>query len=431
MKAVIMAGGKGTRLTQITNDEIPKSMVRLNNKPILAYQIEILKNNGITDITIIGGYLFHVIKEYVGDGSKWNVNITYIEEERPLGTAGAFYYLKNRITEDFFLVFGDIIFDIDVKRFFRWHIKANASVTLLVHPNSHPHDSDLIQISQDGVVTGYQPKKSERTEYYPNLVNAGLYMIHPSILEYILEPKPFDLEQDLLFRHIISKNNLSAYRTPEYVKDVGTPERLAEVEADLANEIVHRKNLINRQKCIFLDRDGTLNRYAGLINNAGDIRLEKDVIEAVKLINHSEYLSIVITNQPVIARNLCTEQELLRIHSRLEGLLGDQGAYLDDICFCPHHPDKGYPEENPLFKIECGCRKPSTGLIKACVVKYNIDLEHSWMIGDTTTDIKTGENAGVKTILLKTGQQGKDKKYDVMPDRVCDSLLTAVKYILG
>lgn len=111
--------------------------------------------------------------------------------------------------------------------------------------------------------------------------------------------------------------------------------------------------------------------------------------------------------------------------------LGEQGAYLDDIVFCPHHPDKGYPEENPALKIACSCRKPNIGMLEYCVDNYHIDLSQSWFIGDTTVDIKTGKNAGTRTILLLTGEAGKDDKYTEQADFICENLLEAVHYIGG
>ena len=153
-------------------------------------------------------------------------------------------------------------------------------------------------------------------------------------------------------------------------------------------------------------------------------------MEAIKKNNASGRLGIVVTNQPVVARGLCDIVDVENIHKKLATLLGREGAFLDDIQFCPHHPDKGFPEENPAYKIPCECRKPKTGMIEKAAEKYNIDLAESWMIGDTTMDIQTGINAGMRTVLVLTGEAGKDKKYDVKPDFVCGNLLEAVEKIL-
>jgi histidinol-phosphate phosphatase family protein len=122
--------------------------------------------------------------------------------------------------------------------------------------------------------------------------------------------------------------------------------------------------------------------------------------------------------------------DLENIHRKLETLLGEQGVYVNDIFYCPHHPDRGYPEENEAYKIPCDCRKPKTGLIMEAASKYNIDLVHSFIIGDSTIDIQTGFNAGLKTILLSTGLGGNDRKYSVLPDYYAKNLLDALNFIL-
>jgi histidinol-phosphate phosphatase family protein len=220
------------------------------------------------------------------------------------------------------------------------------------------------------------------------------------------------------------------YCTSEFVKDVGTPERLRATEKDLTNGIVHARNLSNPQKAIFLDRDGTVNQYVGLVSDPAQFVLEESAAEAIAMINRSEYLAIVVTNQPVVARGMCDIETVEEIHRKLETLLGKEGAYVDAIRYCPHHPDKGYPEENPAYKIPCECRKPKPGMLYECAKQFHIDLAQSWMVGDCTTDIQTAKNAGTHSILVKTGEGGADDKFDARPDAVADDLLSAVKYIL-
>ena len=118
------------------------------------------------------------------------------------------------------------------------------------------------------------------------------------------------------------------------------------------------------------------------------------------------------------------------MHRKIETLLGQQGVYLDAILFCPHHPDKGFPEENPAYKIPCDCRKPAVGMLRECAIKFNIDLAASWFVGDTTVDVMTGINAGCKTALVQTGLAGSDHKFEVQPDLIACDLLNAVKKIL-
>ncbi|SHJ79571.1 D,D-heptose 1,7-bisphosphate phosphatase [Clostridium amylolyticum] len=428
MIAVIMAGGKGTRLKDIAVD-IPKPMVPVCNKPVLEHQIINLKKSGITDIILIIGHLGERIKEYFKDGRKLDVNISYVIEETPLGTAGALYYIKDKIKEDFFLIFGDLMLDVDWKRMKCFHKEKGAAITLLSHPNSHPFDSDLIIADKNNKVINWDSKHNIRDYYYKNLVNSGIYIISPIALKYIIEPKKMDFEKHIVIP-AINELGVYSYRSTEYVKDMGTLERYEAVSSDYSKGVIKRKNLKNPQKCIFLDRDGTLNELDGFINNNNKIKLIEGVADAIKLINASEYLCIIITNQPVIARGECSFEELQVIHNKIETILGKAGAYVDDIIFCPHHPHSGYKGEVKELKVNCNCRKPNIGMITDAVDRYNINLEESWFIGDTTVDIQTGINAGTKTILLLTGEKGQDGKYSVVPDTIKLNLLDAVKHIM-
>ena len=431
MQAVIMAGGKGTRLAELTKGEIPKPMVPVAGKPLLLWQIERLKNAGITDIILVIGHLGEKIREYFEDGTKFGVSISYIEEREPLGTAGSFYYLGDMLKEDdFFFMSGDLFFDIDFERMLEFH-KAHGSVaTLFVHPNGHPFDSDLLVLGEDSRILRFDSKHNVRDYWYDNCVNAGIFVFNRVICDQVPEPVKRNLENDVIKKMIEDGMPVYGYRSPEYVKDVGTVDRVNQTLADIARGVIAGKNLKNRQKCIFMDRDGTINQYRGLIYKEEDFELEDCAIEAIRTINRSGRLGIVITNQPVVARGLCEIEDVDRIHRKMASLLGHEGVFLDDVLYCPHHPDKGYPEENPLYKIPCTCRKPDIGLITKAAERYNIDLSASWMIGDTTTDLKTGKNAGLKTALVMTGEAGKDGKFDVKPDLCCKNLLEAVTEIL-
>lgn len=428
MDAVILAGGKGTRLSEFTK-EIPKPLIPLNGKPVLEYQINNLSACGIKNITLVVGHLGDKIKEYFGNGSKFGVNINYFHEEKPLGTAGSLFYIKENLSKNFILMYGDIICDIDFNRIIQFHIKKNSSLTMLAHPNNHPYDSDVLIVDGLDKVKGILRKNQQRDFYYNNCVNAGIFVINKDTLTLVKENEKQDFEKDFV-TELISHEKVYAYTTTEYVKDMGTPDRYKLVEEHLKGGIVKRKNLKNKQKAIFLDRDGTINIYAGLIHKVEQFDISEEIYEGLKMINSSEYIGIVITNQPVIARNLCTIEELENIHKKMETMLGNRGVFVDDIFFCPHHPDKGYPEENKEYKIKCTCRKPEIGLIEKAAEMYNIDLKQSFFIGDSTIDIQTGINAGVKTILLSTGVAGTDNKYDVKPDCYAKDLPEAIRMII-
>lgn len=398
MQAVIMAGGKGTRVASV-NGAIPKPMFPLCGKPVLLHQIQCLRRQGIINLTLTIGHLGSQIRDYFGDGSGFGVRIDYIEEKEPLGTAGALYYLKGKVTDDFLLINGDLIFDVDFGRLMDFHKGHKAMVTLLAHPNDHPYDSGIILADGDGKVSGWLTKEDER-EWYHNCVNAGLHVLSPVLLESMTAPKKMDLDREIL-KPLIPSGQIFVYRSPEYVKDMGTPERIAQVERDLETGLVQRKNLGQKQRAVFLDRDGTINKYVGFLRKAEEFELLDGAAEAIRRINRSGYLAIVVTNQPVIARGEVTWEGLDEIHRKMETLLGQEGAYLDDIFVCPHHPDRGFPGERLEYKMDCNCRKPKPGMLRKAAEKYNIDLAESWMLGDSQRDVDAGKAAGCQTVLLQ------------------------------
>ncbi|MGA1825340.1 MAG: D-glycero-alpha-D-manno-heptose-1,7-bisphosphate 7-phosphatase [bacterium] len=182
------------------------------------------------------------------------------------------------------------------------------------------------------------------------------------------------------------------------------------------------------RKAIFLDRDGVINREIGHIHRVDDFHLLENVSNAIKLINQSEYLAIIITNQSAVARGLCTIKDIDAIHKKMKTLLGKDGAKLDAIYYCPHHPDKGVPGENTVYKVDCDCRKPKIGMLKKAAEDFNIDLTSSYFIGDSTRDIVCGQNAHMKTIGVRTGYGCNDG--DVKPDLMFEDLYEAIRFII-
>lgn len=421
MFAVIMAGGKGTRLTSITKNEIPKAMVQIGGKPILQWQIEQLQEQDIKDIVIVIGHLGKAIMDYFGDGEKFGVHIQYILEHTPRGTAGSLASIPN-LGNDFILLLGDILFNVDLNRMFSFHKVNKAECTLFVHPNNHPYDSNIIILKNDKVIN-ILDKKEKNDNWYPNCVSAGIYIFQTKVCEQ-LPDKVLDLEKDVI-QSLILKNTVYGYISSEYVKDIGTEKRFHEAEQDLALNLPKKRSLKQKQKAIFLDRDGTINQEVGLISDLSQLELEPRAIEAIKRINNSEYLAIIITNQPVIAKGMCSLADLQLIHYKLETLLGAGGAFVNAIYYCPHHPQSGFIGENIAYKIKCNCRKPGTELFTRAAAQFNIDLTESWMIGDRIVDIQAGQAAGTKTILLHNDIP------EVSPTYKTNDLYDAVNLILG
>ena len=419
MKTVIMAGGRGTRISSVASD-IPKPMIKIEGKPVLEHELECLRDQGFTDIILTVSHLGSIIMDYFGDGSgispatgkPFGVHIEYYFEKEPLGNAGALFKIKDKLDSDFLLLNADAVFDVDFNRFVAFHNQHGGLVTLFTHPNSHPYDSGLIIADKKYSVEQWLAKEDDRPKYYRNRVNAGLHVINSLILDQSGidadkvgtlddngKPIKVDLDRQLL-KPLAGTGKMFCYDSPEYVKDMGTPERYYSVCEDYKAGRVSGKNLKNKQKAIFLDRDGTINKYVGFLRDIDEFELLDGVADAIQEINASGYLAIVSTNQPVIARGEVSFDELEMIHNKMETLLGQKGAYLDAIYFCPHHPHKGYEGERPELKFDCECRKPKPGMLLKAAQEFNIDLAQSWMIGDGENDIKAGMNAGCKTALI-------------------------------
>ncbi len=433
MKTVIMAGGKGTRIASVASD-IPKPMIKIQGVPVLEHEIECLRSQGYKDLIITVSHLGHIIKDYFGDGSKispatgksFGVNIEYFDEEIPLGNAGALFEIKDKLQEDFLLLNADSVFDVDFDRFVAFHKKCGGLATLFAHPNSHPYDSGLLINDSEGSVEKWLTKEDERPKYYKNCVNAGLHVISPKLLEKRPDTEKVDLDRQIL-KPLAGSGRLYAYNSPEYVRDMGTPERYEAVCRDFVAGTVRARNLRNKQKAIFLDRDGTINRYVGFLRDIDEFELMPGVSEAIRKINSSGYLAILVTNQPVIARGEVSYKELNEIHNKMETLLGADGAYLDAIYFCPHHPHRGYAGEIPELKIDCECRKPKPGMLLQAAKDFNIDLEQSWMVGDGANDILAGKSAGCHTALI--AEQANEDSFD--EDTRAGSLKEAIVKILN
>jgi D,D-heptose 1,7-bisphosphate phosphatase len=428
MQAVIVAGGKGTRLAQSTNG-LPKPMVQIGGKPLLEHQVLLCRKHAITDILLLTGFGSEQIENYFGDGSRWGTQIRYHHEPAPLGTAGAVLNAFDLLQERFLVLYGDTMVNVDLARFAAAN-EPNSAVQLFVHPNDHPCDSDLVELDSGKRIAAFRKPPHPNGACFANLVNAALYVMSKETLR---DWRSTYLSQELnfgktMFPAMLAQGvRLFAYRSREYIKDAGTPARLDEVRQDYASGRVQTRSLDTALPAVFLDRDGTLNADKKWIRRPEQIELLPGSASALRAINRSGWLAVLITNQPVIARGEATEPEVERIHHRLEWLLGQSGGFLDAIYYCPHHPGSGFTGERRELKIACSCRKPAAGLFELAASELNIDRSRSWMIGDSPVDVQAARNFGVASALLTstndTGSCKPDKAFPAMPD--------AVSYILN
>jgi histidinol-phosphate phosphatase family protein len=426
----ILAGGMGTRL-KARNGNLPKPMTPLLGYPVLQYQIECCRRHGFTRIALLVHYEHEAIINFFGDGRRFGVELTYCVEKIARGTAGALLDALGCMAYRFLVLYGDTYADIDLTALWQSHVSSGASCTLLLHPNDHPDDSDLVEIDAQFRVVAVHAYPHPTDTIYANLVNAALYVIQRDVLSGFIPAKSkSDLAKHTFPAMLDASLHLHAYVTPEYIKDMGTPERLDKVERDIVLGLPERLSSRNQRHAVFLDRDGTLNVEVNHLRSPSQVVLLPGAADAVRMINRAGLLAVGVTNQPVLARGEVTWPDLHRIHATLDHLLGVGKAYLDRMYICPHYPEKGFAGEVPELKIDCDCRKPRTGLIDQAVRELCIARSGSWMVGDSSSDIQAGVMSGLRTILVRTGHAGLDGKYHYEPDYVMPDLLAAADWIL-
>lgn len=409
---IVLAGGAGTRLRARLGG-LPKPMIPIAGKPLLEHQVALAKKFGFNDLIFFVYCRAELIERHFCDGGEFGVRIRYVLERKPLGTAGAVLAGMEFLEDRFVVMYGDTMVNVDLERIWRAHTQAAAAATLLLHPNDHPFDSDLVEVDADSRVVAFHNRPHPANVWRQNLVNAGLYVLEKSALQKHAGVKPseadspiVDFGRDVFPALVAHGEKLLGYNSPEFIKDIGTPERYDKVCAQFNAGIVQRSSLAVPQRAVFLDRDGTIVPDKDCLRGADELELLPGAAEAIRLLNLAGWRTVVVTNQPVIAKGFCTEADLQRIHNKLESLLGLEHAFLDRIYFCPHHPERGFAGERPELKTACRCRKPNTGMIERAVSELNIDLSQSWLVGDTTTDLQTAKNAGLKSILARTGAAG-------------------------
>ncbi|MDP3919125.1 MAG: GDP-mannose 4,6-dehydratase, partial [Nanoarchaeota archaeon] len=228
MKLLICTGGKGTRLRSVTNDEIPKTMVPINGKPVLEHLIEWAKKYGIKDIVMLNGHLSSYIEDYFGDGNEFGVNIEYSVEPYPLGSGGPIRYAAKYIDGPFVYISGDHICEVDLNDMIAFHKNNGADMTVLVHKSSHPWDSDILQLNENSKVEKFVSKHDDHLGA-GDLSNSGLCIIEPQILM-LMDKELFTFETYIYPKVLYSGMRMMGYQSEEFMSDMGTPERLKKCE---------------------------------------------------------------------------------------------------------------------------------------------------------------------------------------------------------
>lgn len=236
MQTVVMAGGQGVRLRPLTSNQ-PKPMVPVANKPLMVHLVELLKRHGLEDVVVTLQFLPTLIANYFGDGEAWGVNIAYVIEETPLGTAGSVRNARSFLNKPFIVVSGDALTNIDLAAAAEFHRERGAAVTIVLKKMPNPLEFGIVITDGDGKVTRFLEKPGWG-EVFSDTINTGIYIIEPEILDYVPDDRPYDFSKDLFPRLLADGFPLYGYVADGYWCDVGNLEQYLRVHRDILDGLI-------------------------------------------------------------------------------------------------------------------------------------------------------------------------------------------------
>lgn len=374
-QAVIIAGGLGTRLKPFTETN-PKPMFPFENKPFIVYLIEQIRDFGIDRVLILVGYLSEKIIEYLGNGERYGVHISYDITPVEYETGKRIKSAEHKLEEEFLFMYCDNYCPINYKKLYLEYKNNQALIQITAYTNRDDYTKNNLMISSDGAVILYDKKRANKNS---KGVDIGYAIINRKVLE--LLPEDNVNFEAYIYPKLISNNKMYATMCEHRYYSVGSWERI-----ELTKEFFKKK------KVVFLDRDGTINRKAPkacYIESVDEFNWLKGAIEAIKKLKDNGYFIILITNQPGIARGNLTEERLAQIHDKMQCDLKEAGAEIDKIYYCPHNWNEG-----------CWCRKPNPGMLYMAQRDYSLDLKDCLLIGDDIRDLEAADKAEVKSIIV-------------------------------
>lgn len=381
-QALILAGGFGSRLGEITK-ETPKPILPVGGIPFLEYVLWNLKRHGLTRILISTGYLSDRIEAALGDGSKLGIQLQYCVEADPLGTGGATALAAPRMEDEFLVLNGDTLFEVNYWAL--WNHKSGlgtASIALRGVPDVARYGGCVLE---GNTVVAF----SEKGTSGPGIINAGNYVLDQELVDRLPKGQS-SLERDL-FPILAKEGMLAGLSSDGFFIDIGLPETL--IEADDALPRWRAK------PCCFLDRDGVLNVNNHHTFRTADLQWIPGSREGIRWLNDHGYLAIVVTNQAGIGKGIYSEAQFQTFMAQMKADLREVGAHLDAVYFCPYHPTEGIGE----FLYDSPDRKPNPGMILRAAKEWNVDVTHSFLVGDKDTDMQAAERAGLPGIKFEAG----------------------------
>jgi D,D-heptose 1,7-bisphosphate phosphatase len=393
-QAFIIAGGMGTRLAHAYPK--PKLLVEIGGKSNAERLIEELVSAGIEDLVFLLGHNAQIIVKHLSEiKGNFPISVNILRENTPLGTGGALIGAREYMQEHFLVVYGDLLICNVLKNFVASFNPEQSDASIVVRPTNHPFDSDIVEVT-DSIVTKIYPKPHKHPLGCRPLGNAGLYIFSRGLFD-DCNSKKLDLDKNLLPIWIEIGSRIHAHFTGGIVRDFGTPQRLREV----VEESAILKQDSTRRKAIFLDRDDTLIADQGDFTNLKEPKIFSDAFIFLQSATRQGYLIFVLTNQPSIAKGFVSIDETLSFHANIEWSFAKSNAPIQEILFCPHHPEAGHLGENPQYKFSCNCRKPKRGMVEKAISEYEIDLTSSILIGDSWRDEKLAAEFNLRFYLIK------------------------------
>jgi len=373
-QAVILAGGFGKRLGQITKS-LAKPMIKFNDKPFLYYLIEELKKNKIEKILILAGFK----GKYIKNKLKKFKNTKVIIEKKPLGTLGSVITSSKHCEDRFLLINGDTLFNII---YLNKIIEYEKFKTFLFLTKNSNYKSNNLLNNIDIRSKKIYFTKTKKKMY------AGISILSKENFKGFLKNKFYSFEKDYV-PNLIKKNLLYGNYDESYFIDFGIKKNLVFLKQNFKK--------LTEKKCVFFDRDNTLILDKGYTYKSSDLIWNKGAIKAIKYLNKLNYLVIVVTNQSGIARGYYKEQDVLKFHNYMNKDLYKHGACINDFFYCPFY-EKGKIKRYKKKSID---RKPNNGMILKSLKKWNINKKKSFFIGDSNTDELAAKKSQIKFLKFK------------------------------
>jgi len=424
MQAVIICGGKGSRLKS-TIGNIPKALVKFNKKENLKRQIEILKKSGIKNFVFLVNNFEYEISNFL----KKNFTDKFIihKDKDYYGTGGCLYSAKKYLKKNFLIIYSDIYFNFNFNRFIKSSIKKKSILSCVVHANDHPNDSDTVDLDNKFYIKRINIKNSGKDKI--NNAISGVYFANKKFLSKFKFKKnmSYDLVNDIFIKLLKKKCSIFAYKSIEYIKDFGTSSRIKTVMKDIRLNKIKNLSYSFKTKAVFIDRDGVINREGLKPKTLKNFKIFPNALIAIKKLNENKIPCFIVSNQSGLAKGQFGLSEFFKVIFKLDKKLSLIGAYIDDFLICPHFTNLKYKNINESFFSNY--RKPNPGMINTLSKKYGINMNKSFMIGDSDRDILAGKKAGLKTILVASPKI-KDYKLNVVPNYKKNNLKEAISLIL-